>query len=334
LKSKGKSDKNNIRIIYSFLLKRILPMATHLITHRDCLFHDTGYNHPETADRLRMVWQYLEDEGFEALIRHEATLGEDYLLHLVHAGAHIAHIRESQPKTGYARIDPDTSMSPGSYNAALRGVGGVRDAIDLVMATDNTNAFVATRPPGHHAEADKSMGFCLFNQIAIGARYAQQRKDLSKIAIVDFDVHHGNGTQAIFETDPAIFYGSTHQEAPFYPNSGHSSETGAGNIFNAPLPAGSGSEHFQEAMNEIILPALVDFDPDLILISAGFDGHEDDPCAGLNLAVDDYRWVTEQLAKIANKCCHGKLVSVLEGGYDLEALGQSASAHVKALLAA
>ncbi|MEH6401735.1 MAG: histone deacetylase family protein [Sneathiella sp.] len=307
-------------------------MSTHLFTHRDCLFHDNGPNHPEKSDRLRSVLHRLEEDHFSALIRHEASLGTQDLLLLAHTPDYLESIEKAAPRSGVIQLDPDTFMSPGTIQAALRCVGAVKDAIDLVMTEPGNNAYCATRPPGHHAEADKAMGFCIYNNVAIGALYARQKFNLSRVAVIDFDVHHGNGTQAIFKADSNLFYGSTHQEAPFYPNTGHATEKGVGNIVNAPLPAGAGTKEFKAAMRDIILPALETFNPELLLISAGFDAHTNDPRADLNLAKEDYIWITKELVKIADRCCDGRIVSVMEGGYDLVGLAESSEAHVKALL--
>jgi len=330
LNSSQKSDKQFIAL--TIKQQQVSPMVTHLFTHRDCLFHDTGYEHPEKSDRLRMVWQYLEEDEFEAIVRHDASMGTTDLLELAHTPDHIDYIKSKRPDSGIVQLDPDTFMSPGSYDAAMRGVGAARDAVDLVMTQPGTNAFCAIRPPGHHAEADRAMGFCLFNNVAIAAKYAQQKYGITRIAVVDFDVHHGNGTQAIFEDEATLFYGSTHQEAPFYPGTGHRHETGAGNIFNSPLPEGSGGAEFKIAMERDILPALVAFDPELLIISAGFDAHHQDPRAGLNWTEEDYIWISNKLIKIAEQSCSGRVISVLEGGYDLVGLAQSAAVHVKALL--
>jgi len=307
-------------------------MSTHLFTHRDCLFHDNGPNHPERADRLRSVLHRFEEDHFSSITHHEASLGTRDLLLLAHTPDYLDAIEKAAPRSGVIQLDPDTFMSPGTIQAALRSVGAVRDAVDLVMSKMNSNAYCAIRPPGHHAEADKAMGFCIYNSVAIGALYARKEFNLSRVAVIDFDVHHGNGTQAIFEANSNLFYGSTHQEAPFYPGTGHLSETGVGNIVNAPLKAGAGAEEFKAAMRDTVLPALENFDPELLLISAGFDAHVSDPRADLNLEKEDYYWVTRELIKIANRCCTGRIVSVMEGGYDLVGLAESSEAHVKALL--
>lgn len=307
-------------------------MSTHLFTHRDCLFHDNGPNHPERADRLRSVLHRLEEDDFKEIKRHDASMGTRELLLLAHTAEYLDMIENAAPQSGIIQLDPDTFMSPGSIQAALRSVGAVRDAIDLVMTVSNSNAYCAIRPPGHHAETDKAMGFCLYNNVAIGALYALETLKLKRVAVIDFDVHHGNGTQAIFENDDRLFYGSTHQEAPFYPGTGHSSEKGIGNIVNAPLTAGDGATEFRAAMKNIVLPALEEFAPELLIISAGFDAHSRDPRADINLEKEDYIWITKELLKIANRCCHGRVVSVMEGGYDLVGLAESSEAHVKALL--
>jgi acetoin utilization deacetylase AcuC-like enzyme len=306
-------------------------MTTYLFSHRDCLFHDTGEGHPERADRLRSVLHRLDLEDFPDLDRQEAPLATREMLALVHSDDYLDHIDTMAPAAGIIALDPDTKMSPGSKNAALRAAGAVCAAVDIVMAQENANAFCATRPPGHHAEADKAMGFCLFNSVAIGAKYARDKYGIKRVAVIDFDVHHGNGTQSIFEADPDLFYGSTHQ-APYYPGTGSASETGVGNILNVPLAAGDGWLKFKAAMQDIILPALEKFDPDLLLISAGFDAHEKDPLADINLTAEDYEWVSLELIRIADKCCAGRVVSTLEGGYDLDGLSEGVDAHVKALL--
>ncbi len=308
-------------------------MTTHLFTHKDCLFHDAGPGHPEMADRLRMVLHRLEEEAFDALIRHEASLASTDRLELVHTPDYVEKILKAVPDVGIIQLDPDTFMSPGSRNAALRAAGAVCDAVDAVVGETDTNAFCAIRPPGHHAEQATAMGFCLFNNIAVGALYAREKYGVQKIAVMDFDVHHGNGTQAMFEKDPDLLYISTHQEAPFYPGTGHVHETGVeGNIINIPLPSGAGSPEFRTAMKESVFPALDRFSPDLLFLSAGFDAHHRDERANMNLGKEDYHWATEKLMAIAAKHCGGRLISVLEGGYDLLGLAESAEIHVKTLL--
>ncbi|MFT6556895.1 histone deacetylase family protein [Sneathiella sp.] len=309
-------------------------MATHLFTHRDCLFHDAGPGHPEKADRLRMVLNRLEGEAFSGLVEHNASKASRKILELAHTDKYLDSIDASVPKSGIVQLDPDTFMSPGSKDAALRAVGAVCDAVDLVLTEKKTNAFCAIRPPGHHAEPDVAMGFCLYSNVAIGALYAREKFGLQKIAVVDFDVHHGNGTQAVFESEENLLYISTHQEAPFYPGTGHASEKGKGNILNIPLPSGAGSGEFKKAMTEQVFPALKAFGPELIFISAGFDAHVKDERANMNLTEADYDWVSKHLVEIAAQCCDGRLISVLEGGYDLVALADCAEIHVKALLEA
>lgn len=306
-------------------------MTTYLFSHRDCLFHDTGAGHPERADRVRAVLHQLDADNFPDLVRKEAPLGTREHLALAHTEAHINGIAARAPAAGIINLDPDTTMSPGSQMAALRAVGAVVAAVDVVMTEPAANAFCAIRPPGHHAEADRAMGFCLYNNIAIGAYHARKQYGLERIAVVDFDVHHGNGTQAIFWTDPGMFYASSHQ-APFYPGTGEVTETGVGNIVNVPLAAGAGPKEFREAYDEVILPALSAFRPELLLISAGFDAHAKDPLANLNLTGSDYAWITRKLVYIADTHAKGRIVSALEGGYDLEGLADGVDAHVKALL--
>lgn len=309
-------------------------MTTALITHPACLEHVMPARHPESPDRLRAVLAALDAPEFAALLRVEAPLAALEQI----AAAHSMHFAESIlamiPQSGFAYIDGDTPVSPGSGAAALRAAGAVVRAVDMVMQGDVRNAFCAVRPPGHHAERDQAMGFCLFNNVAIGAMRARQYWQCQRIAVVDFDVHHGNGTQNIFERDAGLFYASTHQ-APFYPGSGNSNETGvAGNVVNAPLPAGAGGDAFKAAMNEKILPALDRFAPDFILISAGFDAHMQDPLANLWLEEVDFAWATREIMAVAERRCAGRVVSALEGGYDLGALASSVKAHVRTLMAA
>jgi len=306
-------------------------MTTLLITHPACLEHDTGPHHPERPARLSAVLSALDGETFAALERREAPLADKSHLALVHPLAFVDEIFGLIPVSGTLHLDADTVISAGSGEAALRATGAVIAGVDAVLAGEAKNAFCAVRPPGHHAEPNRAMGFCLFNSVAIGAEHARSAHGLARAAVVDFDVHHGNGTQAAFESDGDLFYGSTHQ-SPLYPGTGDRSERGVGNIFNAPLPPHAGSAEFRAAFEEIILPALDAFAPDIVLVSAGFDAHERDPLAALNLHEDDFAWATERLMAAAERHCGGRLVSTLEGGYDLDALAASAAAHVTALM--
>jgi len=308
-------------------------MTTLLYTHRACLEHDPGGYHPESPARLRAILGGLDQPEFSALERREAPRAELDEVARVHPRAYIEAVLAAVPQRGHAALDADTVLSPRSGEAALRAVGAVCAAVDAVTEGEADNAFCAVRPPGHHAEADHAMGFCVFNSIAIGAQRARQKHGLERAAVIDFDVHHGNGTQAIFENNPHVFYASTHQ-SPLYPGTGGRSETGVGNIVNVPLRPMSGSAEFRFAFNEFILPALEDFRPDFILISAGFDAHRADPLAQLMLVEADYAWVTERLMACAARHCQGRIVSALEGGYDLDALAASVAAHVRALMAA
>jgi acetoin utilization deacetylase AcuC-like enzyme len=308
-------------------------MTTALFTHSACLAHDTGPGHPERIERLQAIIEALADPRFAALDRREAPrAGRDALLR-VHPAAYIDHVLASIPAEGYGALDDDTIVSPGSGEAALRAAGAVIAAIDAVMAKEVDNAFCAVRPPGHHAEADRAMGFCLFSNVAIGAHHARARHGLSRVAVMDFDVHHGNGTQHIFERDAALFYASTHQ-MPLYPGTGAEDEQGVGNICNAPLPPRAGSAEFRRAMDRHILPALDAFAPEFLIVSAGFDAHAADPLAELMLTESDYEWATDGLVAIAKRHCRGRVVSALEGGYDLDALAHSVAAHVGRLMAA
>lgn len=308
-------------------------MKTLYYSHPDFLDHDTGPGHPESADRLRAIDQALAAPEFDALVRLSPPLPDDILakIALVHTERMMASVFDNIPKHGRHYLDPDTVVSPASGQAALRAVAAVCDAVDRICTSQATRAFCAVRPPGHHAEPDRAMGFCLFNNIAIAAEYARTHYQLDKIAIVDFDVHHGNGTQAVFYRQAEVLYASTHQ-VPHYPGTGHPSETGVGNIINVPLHPGTASPEFREHYNRIILPALKKFKPLLILISAGFDAHKDDPLASIQLVEEDYQWVTGKVAAIADEFSHGRIISTLEGGYDLKALAASAAAHVKALI--
>ncbi len=309
-------------------------MSVALVTHPACLFHDPGQGHAECPDRLRAVLRALEHPDFAALRREAAPRATQAQLERAHLPAHVAAILAIRPGDGaHVRLDPDTVMSAGSAEAALRAAGGACAAVDAVLSGRTDRAFAAVRPPGHHAEAATAMGFCLFSSVAIAALHARAAWGLRRIAIVDFDVHHGNGTQAILQDDPDIFFASSHQW-PCYPGTGRASETGiAGNVVNLPLAPGSGSAAFRAGWAGTILPALNRFAPALILVSAGFDAHAADPLAQLELEDDDYRWVTEALLDAAARHCEGRLVSVLEGGYDLDALAACTAIHVRALLA-
>ncbi len=308
-------------------------MTTALYTHRACLEHDTGPGHPEQIARLAVILEALSDDRFAALDRREAPRADREALTRTHHAAYVDQAFAAVPKDGYAAIDPDTILSPSSGEAALRAAGGVIAAIDAVFAGEANNAFCAVRPPGHHAEADRAMGFCLFNNVAVGACHARARHGIERVAVMDFDVHHGNGTQHIFERDRDLFYASTHQ-MPLYPGTGDASETGVGNICNAPLPPMAGSGPFRAAMERIVIPALDEFRPELLIVSAGFDAHAADPLAQLMLGEADYAWATDALLGVAARHCRGRLVSALEGGYDLPALARSAAAHVERLMAA
>jgi acetoin utilization deacetylase AcuC-like enzyme len=306
-------------------------MTTFLYTHPACLDHDPGRHHPESAARLRAVLDALADREFDRLERREAPEAALEDLLRVHPRPHVERLMRAVPKSGHVGIDADTILSPASGLAALCAAGAVVAAVDAVVANEADNAFCAVRPPGHHAEPDRAMGFCLFNNIAVGALRAREAHGLQRIAVIDFDVHHGNGTQAAFEADNALFYASTHQ-SPLYPGTGSVGETGVGNLFNVPLRPMAGSTQFRAAMSERILPALDAFRPEFVLISAGFDAHRSDPLAQLLLDEEDYTWVTERLIEIADRHASGRLVSALEGGYDLPALGASVVAHVRALM--
>lgn len=307
-------------------------MNTYLYSHDDCLSHVTPPGHPERVERLQAVSRALADAKFDALTRVRAPMGEDAHVLLTHPASHLAAMKAAAPASGFRSLDPDTHMSAGTLTAAFRAVGGNIAAVDAVLSGKARNAFVATRPPGHHAEKTTAMGFCLFGNIAIAAKHALEHHGLSRVSIVDFDVHHGNGTQDLVWDDPRIQFISSH-EMPLYPGSGAASETGAsGNVINLPLDAGTNGAVFRRIYEAEVFPAIRAHKPELILISAGFDAHRDDPLADLNLVEDDFRWITQQLCDIAAEICDGRVVSTLEGGYDLDALAASAAAHVACLL--
>lgn len=306
---------------------------TILYSHPVCADHDPGARHPESGARLRAIEDAFAAESFAGLERREAPPGEPEMLAWVHGEALVDAILTNVPAEGRVAIDADTVMSPASGEAARRAAGAVAAAVDAVLGGEADNAFCAVRPPGHHAEPRRPMGFCLFNNVVVGAERARRAHGLTRIAVVDFDVHHGNGTQAAFEKDGDLFFGSTHQ-SPLYPGTGAASETGVGNIVNAPLSPGTASAGFRDAMESRLLPALRAFRPELVLISAGFDAHRDDPLANLELVEEDYAWITTELTRLAGELCAGRVVSTLEGGYNLKALAASAAAHVETLMAA
>lgn len=308
-------------------------MVTGLFTHAACLTHDTGDGHPECPERLQAILARLEGEDFLYLDRREAPRATPEQLVRVHPGDYVDRLLQAVPERGLAFIDGDTVVSPGSGEAALRAAGAVCAAVDAVMQGEMRNAFCAVRPPGHHAEPGQAMGFCLFNNVAVGAQHARARWGIRRVAVIDFDVHHGNGTQAAFEADAELFYASTHQ-MPLYPGTGAPAERGvAGNIINEPLRPYAGSAEFRSAF-ERILTRLEGFAPELLLISAGFDAHVADPLAQLQFSDQDFYWATERMLQVAEKTAKGRVVSALEGGYDLRALANASAAHVKALMLA
>ncbi len=297
-------------------------------THQACLQHETGPGHPESPARLRAVLEAFDDPRFSNLERVEAPRATRGQLMRVHDAAYVDGIFATEGHS--LRLDPDTVMSPGSLEAALRAAGAVCAAVDAAMDNGATRAFCAVRPPGHHATRDTAMGFCIFNGVAVAAAHALERHGLERVAVIDFDVHHGNGTQDIFWNEPRVLYLSSHQ-MPLYPGTGSRNERGAGNIVNAPLPPGAGSREFRAAWDEILLPALEAHRPQLLLVSAGFDAHRNDPLAQLQLDAGDYAWITQRLCALADTHAQGRVVSALEGGYDLAALRECAAAHLAAM---
>jgi acetoin utilization deacetylase AcuC-like enzyme len=305
---------------------------TLLLTHPAFLDHLTPPDHPERPDRLRAVAEVLAEARFDKLTRDEAPEGTLDLARLCHSERYVEALRKVAPTSGTVYLDGDTSMSPGTWEAVMRGVGGAVAATDAVMSGSHRNAFLAARPPGHHAEIAKPMGFCFFDNAAIAARHAQRKYGIARAAIVDFDVHHGNGTQDIFWKDPTVMYCSTHQ-MPLFPGTGASGERGEhDNIVNAPLRSEDGGAKFRAAFENVILPQLRKFGPELLIISAGFDAHYRDPLASLRLRAEDFDWITRQLMEVADQSAGGRVVSVLEGGYDLQGLKESVAAHVGALM--
>jgi len=312
--------------------------ATGLVYHPDCLRHDTGPWHPESAERLRAILTHLDRTGLRAeLTAIPARDVEPGWLTAVHRPEHVAQI-EAACRMAHGRhifLDHETPVSEGSWDAIRKATGGTLAAVDKVMAGEVQNAFCLTRPPGHHAEPNRVMGFCLINHVAVAARYVQRRYGLSRVAILDFDVHHGNGTQAAFWSDPTVLYGSVHQY-PFYPGTGSASERGGGEgeglTLNCPLAPGGGDKEFEDALESVLLPAAEAFDPDFVLVSAGFDAHAADPLGSMAVTEVGFARMTRAIRRLADERCHGRLVAVLEGGYDLDALGACVAAHLKALM--
>ena len=307
-------------------------MTTALITHPACLLHELPQGHPERPARLKEVLSALEDAAFNALLRKAAPRADEDSLARVHSRDFIRDILDAIPQSGFAQLDSDTIASPGTGEAILRAAGALVLGVDLVMSGEAKNAFCAVRPPGHHATPTRAMGFCLFNNVAVGALHARAVHRLKRIAVVDFDVHHGNGTQDIFWADPTVMYCSTHQ-MPLFPGTGAKGERGEHDtIVNAPLAPDDGSAKFRAAFENVILPQLQKFSPELVIISAGFDAHFRDPLASLNLKAEDFGWVTRKLMDVADKSAGGRVVAMLEGGYDLVGLKESVAAHVAALM--
>ena len=306
-------------------------MTTALITHADCLKHEMGPHHPECPERLAAVLKGLEHAGLlNSLAVFDAPLATREMIERAHDPDYVSEIFSAAPQTGYAYLDPDTSMNPKSLDAARRAAGAVVDGVDRVMAGEIRNAFCAVRPCGHHATHDRAMGFCIFNNVAVGAMHALEAHGFDRVAILDFDVHHGNGTEDIFHDDPRVMLCSSFQH-PFYPGTGANS--GNSHIIPTPLVARTDGAHFRRAIEATWVPALEVFKPEFIVVSAGFDAHADDPLANLNLLEEDYVWVTELICDIADRHAEGRVVSALEGGYNMGALARSAAAHVEVLAA-
>jgi acetoin utilization deacetylase AcuC-like enzyme len=304
-------------------------LATALLTHPDCTLHEMGDGHPESPQRLKSVLRALQESGLASKLKMvEAPLAEREQLERVHVPEHVEQVFGAAPEKGYAYLDPDTSMNPRSLYAALRAAGAVVKGTDMVMAGEVRNAFCAVRPPGHHATRDRPMGFCMFNNVAVGATHALEAHGLERVAVLDFDVHHGNGTEDAFHDDPRVMLCSTFQH-PYYPYCG--ADSGNAHIINTPLPAMTDGSGFRAAVERDWLPALDRFKPQMVFVSAGFDAHKDDPLAYLKLSDEDYRWVTEKLVEVAERHAKGRVVSTLEGGYNTEALGRCVVEHVRVL---
>ena len=306
-------------------------MSTWLITHSDCEHHDTGSDHPERIERLEAINQALADPAFADLIRQPAEYGTREAIARAHDAAYIDAVFAAIPTSGRRHFNADTVVSPGSAAAAMRGVGAATQAVDAIQTGLARRVFCATRPPGHHAEPDESMGFCLFNNAAIAAFHAQAVHGVQRVAVVDFDVHHGNGTQTLFSGREGLFYLSLHQH-PLFPGTGTRRDNRPGNILNLPLAEGTGSAAYRQQFHGEAIAALIEFDPELLIVSAGFDAAAEDPLAGLALTREDFAWITDELVAVANYCCGGHICSVLEGGYDLGALGRGVAAHVAGLM--
>jgi len=308
-------------------------MTAVLVSHPDCLAHSNGPGHPERPERLFGIFGELDKPEYSALVRHEAPLASIEQIARVHDRSYIEDILTSVPQKGFTDIGGETALAPGSGSAALRAAGALIHAVDLVMTGKSERVFCAVRPPGHHAGCSAASGFCIFNNIAIGAEHAFSAYNVKRIAILDIDVHHGNGTQEWAENRAGVLFCSSHQW-PLWPGSGYTAERGPlGNIINLPLAPETGGSKFREAMETVALPSFEKFSPDLIMMSAGFDAHRDDPLASMNLDEDDYFWITAEICKLADKHCEGRVVSTLEGGYNVPALAASAGAHVRALMA-
>ena len=303
--------------------------TTAFITHRDCLLHDMGAHHPECPSRLTAINDHLIAQGLDAyFVYYDAPLATLEQLLRVHPATHLERLKRASPEQGVVHLDPDTAMNPHTWQAALRSAGAGIQAVDLVMKGEIENAFCAIRPPGHHAERNNPMGFCFINNIGVAVRHAIKVHGLERVAVIDFDVHHGNGTEDVFANDNQVLMCSIFQH-PFYPYSG--AENPAPNMCNVPLPSGSGGEEFRSAVTDVWFPRLREFKPQMIFISAGFDAHYEDDMGGLKLVEKDFGWVTDELRKLAAEICNRRIVSMLEGGYVLSSLARSVGAHLRAL---